>query len=83
MTVLTYEQRITALEREIAELKGETGWKKVGDAAKILGKSPSNIIYKLQTKPNIYKEGKTWKWNREKTYRLINIAAWRKADAKL
>lgn len=76
----TLEQRIEALEQEIAELKGEN-WCKTGHAAKLMHISVQSIHWRIRTKPHIYRENRCWKWNASKTQLLINVPNWRKADA--
>ena len=77
--VQTLEQRLAALEREVALLKGE-GWQKLSRAAQSLHRTPSGITYLCRTYPEKFREGKEWRWNQNKTQRLIHVSNWRKRD---
>lgn len=79
--VLTLEKRISRLESAIAELQGDS-WQRVKPAAQKLDIAPGTLIYRLKAHPDVYREGKCWKWNRSKTHRLINLSEWRKVSLK-
>lgn len=75
----TLEQRIEALEREIAELKGEN-WCYMGQASNLLHTSVQTLHRRIKEKPHVYREGRCWKWNANRTRILVNILNWRKAN---
>ena len=71
-TVKTQNERIEALERAVFHGYFKE-WVKIGEAAAILGLSPSTLRRRCQLRR--YK--KAWKWNVSRTERLFNIQKWR------
>jgi len=75
MSVLTQDQRISALERKLTE---SPRWVKIGPASQELKQSCSNL--RKKTRLPQFKEGKCWRWNFSRTERFFNVEAWKKAE---
>jgi hypothetical protein len=73
--VKTQNQRIERLEVQIF---GSPRWVKIAQASQELGISCSTLRRKCESFQ--YREGKSWKWNYNRTERWFNIHEWRKAS---
>lgn len=73
------ERQVAALGDRLADLEGNK-WQRLEVAAGILHCHRNTLHYRLNNYPELYPEGIVWRWNPPKTYRLVNIREWRKAD---
>lgn len=57
-------------------------WRRLSVAAEELFCHPATLAYQIKSHPETYREGIAWKWNRNGSLKLVNVAEWLKAEAE-